>query len=116
MEFAQPPTAAAITAELTATDATFWWGLKLYAIGTSLDDPTLSAWLDLSAVVMWGRCAALPLAGGAGGEVGEAGGGLLPPKANSDWPARSTCSAWCPTTRPHRRNARTPTPRPATSS
>ncbi|MGC2795045.1 MAG: alpha/beta hydrolase fold domain-containing protein [Mycobacterium sp.] len=32
-----PQTAAAINA-----DATFWWGFKLYANGTPLDDPTLS--------------------------------------------------------------------------
>jgi acetyl esterase/lipase len=37
MEFAHPQTAAVIKA-----DATFWWGLKLYANGTPLNDPTLS--------------------------------------------------------------------------
>ena len=42
MEFAHPPTAAAIKADPTSTDATFWWGFKLYAGGTPLADPTLS--------------------------------------------------------------------------
>lgn len=43
MEFAHPATAAAIQADPTTTDATFWWGFKLYANGTPLDDPSLSA-------------------------------------------------------------------------
>jgi acetyl esterase/lipase len=42
MEFAHPQTAAAIKADPTSTQATFWWGFKLYANGTPLDDPTLS--------------------------------------------------------------------------
>jgi len=43
MEFAHPPTAAAIQADPTTTDATFWWGFKLYANGTPFSDPSLSA-------------------------------------------------------------------------
>jgi len=42
MEFSHPPTAAAIRDDPTTTDATFWWGFKLYANGTPLDDPSLS--------------------------------------------------------------------------
>lgn len=42
MEFAHPPTAAAIQADPTCTDATFWWAFKLYANGTPFDDPSLS--------------------------------------------------------------------------
>jgi acetyl esterase/lipase len=41
MEFAHPPTAAAIKAD-SISDATFWWGFKLYANGIPFDDPTLS--------------------------------------------------------------------------
>lgn len=42
MEFAHPPTAAAIRADPTSTDATFWWAFKLYADRTPLRDPSLS--------------------------------------------------------------------------
>jgi len=41
MEFADPPTAAAIKAD-SISDVTFWWGFKLYANGIPFDDPTLS--------------------------------------------------------------------------
>lgn len=42
MEMANLDTAAAIKADPTSTDSTFWWGFKLYAGDTPLHDPTLS--------------------------------------------------------------------------